>query len=148
MRIARIVVGTASLLYLLASSSTPEHYLLALSGDRQTGTSGQLLPEPIVARLTDEAGNGVMGQSIVFDTRMGGALIDSSGIESTRLVMRTNAWGDATVAVRLAPDADTNRMVIRVSSTGAATPATFSFRGVPGSSQTADSTDKFSRKDL
>ncbi len=130
MRITQIVIGAASLLYVLGPDPEPAFYLMALSGDHQTGTPGQLLPEPIVARLTDEVGNGVMNQSLVFDAYRGsGSLIDSSGTETGRIVLRTDARGDATVGVRLGPESITSRLVVRVSSNDAVTPATFSFRG-------------------
>lgn len=130
MRIIQIAIGTASLVYAHGSSPEPALYLTALSGDHQIGTPGQLLPEPIVARLTDEAGNGVMDQSLVFDSyRSGVSLIDSSGIEAGRVVLRTNARGDATVGVRLGPETNSNRLVVRVSYTSKVRPATFSFQG-------------------
>ncbi len=137
MRIIRIAIGAASLVYAHGSSPEPGLYLTALSGDHQIGTPGHLLPEPIVARLTDEAGNGVMDQSLVFDTyRNGVSLIDSSGIETRRVILRTNARGDATVGVRLGPETNTNRRVVRVSSTSKVRPATFSFHGQPHNHQT------------
>ena len=117
---------------MLGSSPDSALHLLALSGDRQIGTPGQLLPEPIVARLTDAAGNGVAHRSLVFDAYHGGSrLIDASGGERVRLVLRTDARGDATVGVRLSPDTDANLLVVRVRAAGAVRPATFSFRGKP-----------------
>lgn len=129
MQIIRIVFGTTCLLNLLGSNTGPGFYVFALSGDRQIGAPGQLLAEPLVARLTDEAGNGVLDQALVFNVHHGGELIDDAGNESTTLVLHTDSRGDAAVELRLAPDAAANPPIVRVFSAVTARPAVFSFRG-------------------
>lgn len=129
MRIIQIVIGTTCLLNMLGASSGPGFYVFALSGDRQIGAPGKLLAEPLVARLTDEAGNGVLDQVLVFNAHHGAELIDDAGNESTTLVLHTDSRGDAAVELRLAPDAAANPQIVRVSSAVTARPAVFSFRG-------------------
>ena len=129
MHIIQFGIIALSVLSAQGSSTGPELYLLALSGDRQTGTAGQQLSEPIVARLTDDAGNGVMDRSIVFATYdNGGWLIDASGEEYSQLILRTDARGDATAGFRLGSGTGSTHIQVRVSSPGVDSPANFSFR--------------------
>ncbi len=129
MRIIQFGIIALSMLSARGSSPGAELYLLALSGDRQIGAAGQLLPEPIVARLTDDAGNGVMDQSLVFATDdKGGWLIDASGAERSQLILQTDARGDAAAEFRLGPGTDKTNILVRVSSPGAASQTTFSFQ--------------------
>jgi hypothetical protein len=76
--------------------------LVPLSGDRQHGIAGQTLPEPIVARMVDDAGNGAMDRLVTLEVDRGtGKLVDAAGLESTQLVLRTDASGDVSAGFRL-----------------------------------------------
>lgn len=127
MHIIQFGIITLSVLSVPGSSTGPELYLLALSGDRQIGIAGQVLPEPIVARLTDDAGNGVVDRPLVFDSYDSGWLIDASGEEHSQLVLRTDARGDAAAGVRLGSGSNPEARFVRVSTPGVSSPATFSF---------------------
>ncbi len=102
------------------------YHLAALSGDRQTGDAGSLLAEPIVARLVDEAGNGIAGGRVTFAVRRGcGQLVDATGTESQRLVLRTDARGDAAAKLRLGSCGDARLEVICAYAAGAPRPVRF-----------------------
>ena len=100
------------------------YWLTVLSGDRQPTRAGELLEEPFVARLVDDAGNGVMGEEVTFLVRFGsGRLVDETDDESIAVTRRTNARGD--VSIRFRPGSGVN--VICAHTRRANAPAVFSF---------------------
>jgi hypothetical protein len=100
--------------------------LVPLSGDRQRGVAGQTLPEPIVARLIDDAGNGAMDRLVTLEVDRGnGRLIDTSGSESLQLVLRTDARGDVYAGFRLGVKPGSKQNLVSASSLDARNLARF-----------------------
>ncbi|HEU5262395.1 MAG TPA: Ig-like domain-containing protein [Gemmatimonadales bacterium] len=103
--------------------------LVKVSGDAQTDTVGQQLPNPLVVQANDANGNPVPGVSVSFQvTQGGGSLSALSGptIASGRTQAR---WSIGTTAG--APQA-----VTATAATGSAMPVTFDATAVSGPSPT------------
>jgi len=100
----------------LPNSSTPVE-LTAVSGDGQEARVGSLLPKPLVARVTDAAGQPVAEVPLVFrfqdavpDAEIDPASVatDSTGRASVRVRLGTTTGPqtiEATIAQDAAPDA-------------------------------------------
>jgi lysophospholipase L1-like esterase len=85
--------------------------LVEVSGNAQKGQVGQILPAPLVVRVTDKDGNPVSGKAVRFDVTFGGGTID----ERSTLTINSNEFGEARVTWRLGPSAGPH--TVRVSST-------------------------------
>lgn len=77
----------------LPSDGSPSH-LKVVSGNGQRGTVGSDLPLPLAVQVTDRAGRKVAGVSLLFETKVPGALVVPAEIA-------TNDTGYAAVQVRL-----------------------------------------------
>lgn len=86
-----------------------------VSGNSQTGTAGQVLPQPLVVRVTSNAGGGVGGVSVSWAVTAGGGNVSSGSTP-------TDAQGQAQVTWTAGPAAGSNNNV-----------ATASLGGVTGS---------------
>ena len=80
--------------------------LIMISGDGQTGFTGQPLGQPLRVRLTDSAGIGVSGATVTWFTT--GPI--AAGPTST-----TNSNGEASMTFTLAAQAGTDTVIARVS---------------------------------
>ena len=78
------------------------------SGDQQTGTNGNLLPEPVVVALKDQFGNGVPGGEVNFVVVTGGGSVSPAQVTSTDDGTAQTAWtmGAAVGANSLTASAD------------------------------------------
>jgi hypothetical protein len=95
----------------------PAANLSMVSGDGQSGTPGQRLPNPVVVKVTDAIGNPVSGTTVSFAVTAGGGTLSApSGI--------SNVSGLASATLTLGPTAGTN--TVRASSGSlAGSPVTF-----------------------
>ena len=71
----------------------PAEFIRALQGDSQSATVGMMLPDSLIARVTDRFGNPLSGQRIAWHAENGGTVSDSA--------ILTDADGRAGVAWRL-----------------------------------------------
>jgi galactose oxidase len=71
--------------------------IAAVSGNEQTGTAGQVLPDPLVVRVTDANNNAVPGQTVEWQAQGGGSVSSTS--------VTTNSDGLASVDRVLGPTA-------------------------------------------
>jgi hypothetical protein len=94
--------------------------LEAISGDRQEGEVGAVLPEPLVVQATDASGQPVQGTVIVFrfNADVGGEISPESAT--------TDAEGRAAVEVRLGTS--TGDQIVEAGVSEAAADLTVSFR--------------------
>jgi hypothetical protein len=99
--------GSSSLT--LPSSATPAE-LLKVSGNGQTASAGEKLPDPLVVRLTDENSRALGGIPVVF--RFQGAVPSA---ELDRADATTDSAGLAQVRVRLGTTVGTQTVEARVS---------------------------------
>jgi lysophospholipase L1-like esterase len=75
--------------------------LKAAGGNAQRGQVGQILPEPLIVRVTDKDGRPVFGAPVRFEVTFGGGVVD----DRTALTANTNEFGEARVSWRLGPSA-------------------------------------------
>ena len=120
--------------YLKASARTSAASdLVLVSGNNQNSAAGRPLPDPLVVKVTDRAGNGVKGHPVTFTVKAGHGRIDD--LDSSKTV-ETDANGKAQVVFTLSPGAADNNVVQAVSTNGqlplAGSPITFSARGKAG----------------
>jgi hypothetical protein len=122
------------------SPSTPDSGAVHIaSGDQQQGTAGQVLIDPIVVRVTDQAGKALLDQLVEFSvTSSEGQLLaaaDATPVggpgEPAVLLVKTDGQGYAKVWWRLDPAASVaNRAAARLAGdTGL--PSLFSATGLP-----------------
>lgn len=95
------------------------------SGDAQTAAVGMELPQPLVVRVLDEAGNPVRGQVVEFRVTAGGGSVSTGSAQTDRNGEARARWTLGTVA------GDTQRVEARVGE-GAAVVAVFYAVGGPG----------------
>jgi len=90
-----------------------------VSGDHQTGTVGQVLGQPLVAKVTSSTGAGVEGVTISWQlTSVGGSLSAASG--------PTDSQGRASVTVTLGTASGLNNTTVTASAAGLnGSPVTF-----------------------
>ncbi|MDZ7268027.1 MAG: Ig-like domain-containing protein [candidate division KSB1 bacterium] len=74
--------------------------VVAESGDRQTGSSGELLAQPFRVRVRDANGNAVKNHPVRFTVVRGGGKFSSGAVDST---VMSNDNGIAQVTLRLGP---------------------------------------------
>lgn len=86
--------------------------LQEVSGNAQKAQVGQMLPQPLVVRVTDKDGRPVYGIAVRFDVTFGGGTLS----DRTSLLIDTNEFGEARVNWRLGPSA--GPQTVRVSSSG------------------------------
>ncbi|NOY79201.1 MAG: T9SS type A sorting domain-containing protein [Calditrichaeota bacterium] len=89
--------------------------LTKTSGDQQSGIVSQLLKDPLVVTVTDQYGNAVAGQPVLFTVTEGGGEFQQGG---TMLWDTTGTNGIASVQLKLGPLAGTNNNKVKVESTG------------------------------
>jgi PKD domain/Glucodextranase, domain B/IPT/TIG domain len=101
-----------------------------ISGVTQTGVTGQLLPEPLVAGVFDVGGNPVSGVPVTFKVEQGGGTLEGS----PSVIKTTDSDGHAAAVLSLAQEEGINNNVISVSFDGNPTsPAIFVASGkTPG----------------
>jgi hypothetical protein len=114
--------------------------IVVVTGDGQRGTAGAALPRPIVMRVVDENGSGVVGAGLSL-APSGGTLsdtalvTDSAGIARTRWTMGHSA-GDYTLAVHH----DGLKKLLKIAArAAAAAPANLAFDDMPGEKRTKES---------
>ncbi|PVZ66764.1 hypothetical protein DC094_15990 [Pelagibaculum spongiae] len=65
-------------------------------GGRQTGMMGSLLPEPLIARVTDNNGNPLQGVDVMFEVESGGGhFLANDGSKSTSITVSSDFDGNA-----------------------------------------------------
>ncbi|MDZ7302323.1 MAG: Ig-like domain-containing protein [candidate division KSB1 bacterium] len=90
--------------------------LILASGNEQTGIAGEPLPKPLKARIEDELGRGIKGQSVIFTVIAGGGKL--SGNLTTKTVP-TDSFGNAFVGWTLGPKPGQNNNHVRAETTPA-----------------------------
>ncbi len=90
--------------------NNPARNLQEAGGNAQKGEAGQILPEPLLVRVTDKDGNPVAGKAVRFDVTFGGGAVD----ERSTITINSDVFGEARVAWRLGPSAGPH--TVRVSS--------------------------------
>jgi hypothetical protein len=90
--------------------NNPPRNLQEAGGNAQKGEVGQILPEPLVVRVTDKDGNPVAGKAVRFDVTFGGGTVN----ERSTVTINSDVFGEARVTWRLGPSAGPH--TVRVSS--------------------------------
>jgi hypothetical protein len=119
--------ATASLTVHRVVATTPT--IRVVSGNNQTGPAGSVLPLPLVARVTNEAGQPVSGVPVVFEvTQNSGGLV--SGTASIgALAVTSNAAGEASVQLRTGTRSGVGNNVVQATAVGFAGTAVFQASG-------------------
>lgn len=104
--------------------------LQKVSGDAQTDTVGQALPNPLVIRLLDRLGQPVAAQTVTF------AVVAGNGSVASPSVM-TDAQGDASTAFTLGTASGTSHRV-QASRAGVALPPAFTATALAGPPQSIE----------
>jgi chitodextrinase len=91
--------------------------LTLLSGDAQYAQAGEVLPEPLVVRVTRQDGTPLANAPLAFKVKSQGGMIrlGAGSVESTALTRRTNAAGEAQVDWRMALEAEGALNVLGIS---------------------------------
>jgi len=95
--------------------------LLTVSGNNQTGSVGQALPNPFVVKVTDGSGNPVAGVTVIFQVTAGGGTLSATSVS-------TNSSGTASSTLTLGVSGGLNT-VTASSATLAGSPIAFSATG-------------------
>jgi hypothetical protein len=90
--------------------NNPSRNLQEAGGNAQKGEVGQILPEPLLVRVTDKDGNPVAGKAVRFDVTFGGGTVN----ERSTITINSDVFGEARVTWRLGPSAGPH--TVRVSS--------------------------------
>jgi hypothetical protein len=106
-----------------------------VSGNNQSAPTGSLLPQPLVARLTDALGQPVAGVPVVFRVveNSGGIVSGTSALGS--LAVLTNAQGQASATFRLGTRSGVGNNVVEATATGFAGAAVFTHSATPTAAQ-------------
>jgi hypothetical protein len=130
----RMITGAAALLLgLLAAGCNGEvvgggqrpSAVLVVSGDLQTGTVGQELPQPLVVRVVDEKDRPVAGQIVSFVVTAGGGSVFAGAARTNRDGVAQERWTLGLVA------GDTQQVEARAVDTETGAPIVFAtFRAV------------------
>jgi alpha-tubulin suppressor-like RCC1 family protein len=103
----RMIAGAVALLFgLLAAGCNGEVVgggqrpaaVLVVSGDLQTGTVGEELPQPLVVKVVDEAGRPVRDQLVNFRVTSGGGSVFAGSAITNREGIAQERWTLGTVA--------------------------------------------------
>jgi hypothetical protein len=99
--------------------------IAVVSGNSQSAPTASVLPQPLVARITDALGQPVAGVPIVFRVveNSGGLVSGSSTVGS--LAVTSNAQGQASVSLRLGTRSGVGNNVVEATATGFNGVATF-----------------------
>lgn len=100
----------------------------AVAGDRQTGTIGTTLAQPLVAELLDAAGLPVPGGSVIFKVRGNDGSLDGG---TRQLVAISDAAGRAQTTFTVGTRAGVANQVVEASAVGFAGPAVFTASALP-----------------
>lgn len=97
-----------------------------VSGDHQTGTVGQVLAQPLVAKVTSSTGAGVAGVTVTWQLTAGGGALSTSSVP-------TDSQGRASVGVTLGTTSGSNNTIVTASVAGlSGSPVTFTASGTAG----------------
>ncbi len=94
-------LSNSPVIFIANVSNNAARDLKSISGNAQKGQVGQILPEPLVVRVTDKDGRPIFGTAVRFEVTFGGGLVE----ERSALVVNTNEFGAARVNWRLGPNA-------------------------------------------
>ncbi|HEX7336757.1 MAG TPA: Ig-like domain-containing protein, partial [Gemmatimonadales bacterium] len=100
--------------------------IAAVSGDNQTGPVNSQLPLPLVVRVTDESGNPIPNQPVVWSVPSNGG---GGSVSPTNTV--TDANGEASAVRTLGPTAG-QQFTLATSGGLAGSPVTFAHTAMPG----------------
>jgi len=90
-----------------------------VSGDHQTGTAGQVLAQPLVAKVVSSTGSGVAGVTVTWQLTAGGGTLSAGSVP-------TDLQGRAAVRVTLGTASGSNNTIVTASVAGLnGSPVTF-----------------------
>ncbi len=92
----------------------------AVSGNHQTGTVGENLPQPIKVKVMDKFGNPVKNHPVEFSVLKGGGTLGNSS--DTTKTVNTNTQGIAEILWKLGPKAGSQNNRLKVSSSNGVDP--------------------------
>ena len=104
-------LNNSPVIFLATVANNIARDLVEVRGNAQKGEVGQILPEPLIARVTDKDGNPVSGKAVRFDVTFGGGTVN----ERSTVTLNSDGFGEARVTWRLGPSAGPH--TVRVSST-------------------------------
>jgi hypothetical protein len=94
-----------------SASAGAAHSISIKSGDKQTGTVGEPLPQPLIVVARDRYGNPSPDSGVKFEVIAGGGSIE----DKSSVSVMTDSSGEASVTLTLGPSAGTNNNRVRVS---------------------------------
>lgn len=100
------VLQRLAVIVLVTTSLSDETRLVVVSGDDQTGTVGQPLPQPLVVKIQDGSGTGIAEVPVTFEVFTGGGSLAAA-------TTRSDAQGQASSVLTLGTQAGTNRVIAR-----------------------------------
>jgi hypothetical protein len=127
------LTGSPAVLKATARASAATQ-LVMVSGNNQTGMAGRPLAQPLVAKVSDNSGNGVADHPVTFMIKAGKGTLGDSG--DTLKAINTNKEGNASIIFLLSPLVTDNNVVQAFSTNGNLTltgsPVTFSAKSQAG----------------
>lgn len=110
------------------TSTTGQNTIGVQSGDAQTAIVGQILPQPIVARVVNSLSQPLSATTVTFRVAHGDAALGATsgfGVGTDKLQVTTDANGDAIAFVRLGSEAGFGSTRIVATASGALGVASF-----------------------
>ncbi|MGH6691046.1 MAG: beta strand repeat-containing protein, partial [Gammaproteobacteria bacterium] len=120
--------GSPSVTFAITATAGGASQMVAVSGDNQTDTVGQTLPQPLVVRVSDGSNNAVSGVAVTWTVTLGNGNLSAP-------TSVTDASGLASINWTLGPL--TNAQGVRATAAGA--PVNFTATALPGPVSAAQS---------
>ncbi|MGH9250346.1 MAG: hypothetical protein ACRD0W_12605, partial [Acidimicrobiales bacterium] len=120
-------VGQTEVVVHLEAATVPR--VVVVSGDRQSGVIGTLLPQPLVVALLDAAGQPVVGRPVVFKVRGNDGSLDPG---RRQVAVTTDLAGRAAATFTLGTRAGAGNQAVEVAAVGFHGPAVFTATALPG----------------
>ncbi len=126
-KVRAAVVGVGNdVVFSASGEGLPGDKISVASGNNQRGAVGQVLPEPLVAVVTDAGNNVVEGAAVLFEARVGGGLFEND-LPAVQLL--TDADGRVAAEFWLGDLAGIDAQRVRATLVGTSASAGFSASG-------------------
>lgn len=126
-RVSAPGLSNSPFLFLAHAIASQPAKLAMISGNSQQGTAGEVLAQPVVVRVTDNANRPVFGVPVNMSVTHGSGFVN----EQRQITLNSNAFGEVKVSWRLGLEVGLN--VLRAESAGlSGSPIDFQAQANPG----------------